>query len=409
MKLVIDRLGHLGDGIAMGADGPIFVPGVLPGEEVEGDLQGNQMADYRILTPSVNRVRPPCVHAKTCGGCMMQHASDAFVADWKLGIVQGALTGQGLVATFLPIQTSPPKSRRRATIAARRTKNGALMGFHARASDMLVSVPNCQLLHPDIIATFPGLEALVKLGGSRSAEVSFTVTRSLSGPDVMAIGGKSLDAALQLELARVTETHGFARLTWNGDAVALRSAPMQRFGRALVSPPAGAFLQATAEGEAALLAAIIRAIGSAKKIVDLFAGIGTFTLPLAERAEVYAVESEAAMIAALDKAARNAEGLKRITTEVRDLFRRPLEADELKGFDAVVIDPPRAGAEAQTAALARAQVPVIAYVSCNPATFARDAKVLVAAGYVLDWVQVVDQFRWSAHVELLARFALVSR
>lgn len=409
MKLVIDRLGHLGDGIALGEGGPIFVPGVLPGEEVEGDLQGDQLADFRILTPSANRVKPPCVHAKTCGGCMMQHASDAFVADWKLGIVKGALAGQGLTTDFLPIQTSPPKSRRRATISARRTKNGALMGFHARASDMLVSVPNCQLLHPDLIATFPGLEALVKTGGSRSAEVSFTLTRSLSGVDVMVTGGKPLDSALQLELARVTETHGFARLTWNNEAVALRSAPMQRFGRVLVSPPPGAFLQATAEGEAALLQAISRAIGPAKKIVDLFAGIGTFSLPLSERSEVHAVESEAPMIAALDKAARTAEGLKRITTEVRDLFRRPLEADEFKGIDAVVIDPPRAGAEAQTAALARAQVPVIAFVSCNPVTFARDAKVLVAAGYVLTSVQIIDQFRWSSHVELVARFALPSR
>ena len=409
MKFVIDRLGHLGDGIALGEGGPIFVPGVLPGEEVEGDLQGDQLADFRILTPSANRVKPPCVHAKTCGGCMMQHASDAFVADWKLGIVKGALAGQGLTTDFLPIQTSPPKSRRRATISARRTKNGALMGFHARASDMLVSVPNCQLLHPDLIATFPGLEALVKTGGSRSAEVSFTLTRSLSGVDVMVTGGKPLDSALQLELARVTETHGFARLTWNNEAVALRSAPMQRFGRVLVSPPPGAFLQATAEGEAALLQAISRAIGPAKKIVDLFAGIGTFSLPLSERSEVHAVESEAPMIAALDKAARTAEGLKRITTEVRDLFRRPLEADEFKGIDAVVIDPPRAGAEAQTAALARAQVPVIAFVSCNPVTFARDAKVLVAAGYVLTSVQIIDQFRWSSHVELVARFALPSR
>lgn len=406
MKLVIDRLGHLGDGIAPGETGPIFVPGLLPGEVVEGNLQGDHLTDFRILTPSINRIKPPCVHAKTCGGCMMQHASDAFVAEWKLGIVKGALAGQGLTTVFLPIQTSPPKSRRRATISARRTKNGALMGFHARASDLLVSVPNCQLLHPDLIATFPGLEALVKLGGSRSAEVSFTVTQSLGGPDVMVTAGKPLDAALQLELARVTETFGFARLTWNGDAVALRAAPMQRFGRAIVSLPPGAFLQATAEGEAALLQAIVQAVGPAKKIVDLFAGIGTFTFPLAERAEVHAVESEAPMVAALDKGARATGGIKRITTEVRDLFRRPLEPDEFKGIHAVVIDPPRAGAEAQTAALARAKVPVIAFVSCNPITFARDAKVLVAAGYTLDWVQVVDQFRWSSHVELAARFTL---
>lgn len=405
MKVTIDRLGHLGDGIAQGPLGAIFVPGMLPGEEVEGDLQGDQLADFRIVTPSVNRVKPPCSHAKTCGGCMMQHASDAFVADWKLGIVKGALAGQGLEAEFRPIITSPPKSRRRATIAARRTKTGALMGFHARASDMVVEVPNCQLLHPDLIATFPGLQALVKLGGSRTAEVSLTVTRSISGADVMVVGGKPLDGQLQLELARVTETYGFARLTWNGDTVALRTAPMQRFGRALVSPPPGAFLQATVEGEQALLRTVALAIGSAKKIVDLFAGVGTFALPLAERAEVHAVEGEAAMMAALAKAANNTEGLKRVTVETRDLFRRPLEDDEFKGVDAVVIDPPRAGAEAQMAVLARSKVPVIASVSCNPISFARDAKVLIAGGYHLDWVQVVDQFRWSAHVELVAKFS----
>lgn len=405
MKVTIERLGHLGDGIAQGPEGNIFVPGMLPGEEVEGTLQGDHLADFRIVTPSVNRVKAPCVHAKTCGGCMMQHASDAFVADWKPGIVKGALAGQGLEAVFRPILTSPPRSRRRATIAARRTKSGALMGFHARASDMVVDVPNCQLLHPDLIAAFPGLEALVKLGGSRTAEVSLTVTRSLSGADVMVTGGKELDSALQLELARVTEAHGFARLTWNGETVALRTAPMQRFGRALVSPPPGAFLQATAEGEAALLQSVALAIGSAKKITDLFAGVGTFALPLAERAEVHAVEGEAAMTTALQKGANNAEGLRRVTVETRDLFRRPLEPDEFKGVDAVVIDPPRAGAEAQMAVLAKSAVPVIASVSCNPITFARDAKTLIAGGYHLDWVQVVDQFRWSSHVELVARFS----
>lgn len=405
MKVIIERLGHLGDGIAQGPDGAIYVPGMLPGEEVEGELQGDQLADFRIVTPSVNRVKPPCAHAKTCGGCMMQHASDAFVAEWKLGIVKGALTGQGLEAPFRPIITSPRNSRRRATIAARRTKSGALMGFHARASDMVVNVPHCQLLHPDLIATFPGLEALVKLGGSRTAEVSLTITRSLSGADVMVVGGKPLDSALQLELARVTETFGFARLTWNGETVALRTAPMQRFGKALVSPPPGAFLQATLEGERALLQSVALAIGPARKIVDLFAGVGTFALPLAERAEVHAVEGDAAMMAALEKGARNAEGLKRVTVETRDLFRRPLEDDEFKGVEAVVIDPPRAGAEAQMAVLAKSKVPVIAHVSCNPISFARDAKLLIAGGYQLDWVQVVDQFRWSAHVELVARFS----
>jgi len=405
VRLTIDRLGHHGDGIAMGEYGPIYVPGCLPGEEVEGDLVKDTLTNVRIVTPSANRVKPPCAHARTCGGCLMQHVSDEFVAEWKQGIVVGALAVQGVSAKFLPITTSPARSRRRATLSARKTKGGVQMGFHARGSDTLVAVPNCQLLHPDLIAAFPALEMLVKLGGSRTAEVQLTVTRSLAGADVAVTGGKPLDAALQMEMARLCEAHKIARLTWNGETVAMRAAPVQRFGRALVAPPPGAFLQATAEGETALLQAVALAIGSARKVVDLFAGSGTFSIPLAERAEVHAVEGEATMIAALEKGARMAEGLKRLTTEVRDLFRRPLEPDEFKGVEAVVIDPPRAGAEAQVAVLAKTAVPVIAYVSCNPATFARDARVLVEAGYQLDWVQVVDQFRWSSHVELAARFS----
>ncbi|MEO8241683.1 MAG: class I SAM-dependent RNA methyltransferase [bacterium] len=406
MILTIDRLGHMGDGVARGPDGNVFVPQVLPGEVIEGELQGDKLTGVRIVTPSVNRVRPPCAHARSCGGCMMQHAADPFVADWKQGIVQGALSSQGISTLFRPIMTSPPQSRRRATLAARRTKGGVLLGFHARGSDTLVAVPHCQLLHPDLIATFPALEALVRLGGSRTVEMALTVTRSLAGADVQVSGGKLADAAMQLDLARLAETHGLARLTWNGEMVALRAQPMQRFGRVLVAPPPGAFLQATVEGETALLQSVALAFGPARRVVDLFAGIGTFALPLAERAEVHAVEGDPAMVAALDKAARGAEGLRRVTAETRDLFRRPLEPDEFKGVEAVVIDPPRAGAEAQCRTLALSKVPVIAAVSCNPGTFARDARILTDAGYRLDWVQVVDQFRWSAHVELAARFTL---
>jgi 23S rRNA (uracil1939-C5)-methyltransferase len=404
VKITIDRLGHLGDGIAQGENGPIFVAGMLPGEVVEGELDGDRLINPRIVTPSAERIKPPCVHARTCGGCMMQHASDDYVADWKTRVVEGALAGQGLHAPFRPILTSPPRSRRRATFAARRTKGGSMIGFHARGSDSLVQIPNCQLLHPDLMAAMPGLEELVRLGGSRTQELALMVTRALGGPDVVVTGGKPLDAALRLELARVVEAHAMARLTWDGETVALRATPIQTIGKAKVAPPAGAFLQATEHGEKALLETVRDALGAQKKIADLFAGVGTFALPLAEGAEVHAVEGDPAMVAALDKASRQTEGLKPIRAEARDLFRRPLEPDEFKYVTGVVIDPPRAGAEAQIGRLAEAKVPVIAMVSCNPVTFARDAKVLVQAGYVLDWVQVVDQFRWSAHVELVGRF-----
>lgn len=409
MIFTVERLGHRGDGIAQGPDGPIFLPQMLPGEVVEADLAGDLAQNLRIVTPSPDRIRPPCPHARTCGGCLLQHAADPFVADWKQGIVKGALAGQGLDAPLLPIETSAPRSRRRATFAARRTKGGALIGFHSRASDTLVAIPNCQLLHPDLLGSLPALEALVVTGGSRSAEITLAATHSLGGADVAVTGGKALDADLRMSLARVAETFNLARLSWEGEVIALRTMPVQRFGKALVAPPPGAFLQATADGEAALVAAVRAAVGPARRVVDLFAGSGTFTLPLAELAEVLAVEGDAAMLAALDRGWRQAQGLHRVTTETRDLFRRPLEPDEFKGFDAVIIDPPRAGAEAQTRALALARVPVIAAVSCNPVTFARDARILTEAGYALDWVQTVDQFRWAAHVELVARFSLPRR
>jgi 23S rRNA (uracil1939-C5)-methyltransferase len=400
--VTIDRLGHLGHGIAQG---PIYVPGTLPGEVVEGTPDGDRLIDPKIVTPSPNRVKPPCRHARACGGCQLQHASEPFVAQWKQEVVANALSGQGLTADFLPLVTSPPNSRRRATLSARRTKGGVLIGFHARASDTIAESPDCQLLHPGILAAFPGLQALTLAGGSRTTELSLQITLTRGGPDVVVTGGKPLDANLRLDLARLVETHSFSRLTWDGETVALRDRPALTMGTATVVPPAGAFLQATAEGEAALLHAVRQALGLQKRIVDLFSGVGTFTLPLAQDMEVHAVEGDAAMTKALDLAARNTPNLHRISTETRDLFRRPLEPDELSTFTAAVIDPPRAGAEAQTDRLAASKVPVIAAVSCNPVTFARDAKALVAKGYRLDWVQVVDQFRWSTHIELVARLS----
>jgi len=401
--VTIDRLGHLGHGIA---PGPLYVLGTLPGEVVEGTPDGDRLLDPKIITPSPNRVKPPCRHARTCGGCQLQHASDAFVAAWKQEVVATALAAQSLAAPFLPLVTSPAQSRRRATLSARRTKSGVLMGFHARSSDSIVEIPDCQLLHPSLLAAFPGLQALVQVGGSRTTELSLQVTLTRGGPDVVVTGGKPLDAALRLDLARLVETHGFARLTWDGETVALRDRPALTMGFATVVPPAGAFLQATQEGEAALLQAVRQALGPQKRVVDLFSGIGTFTLPLAGTMEIHAVEGDAGMTKALDLAARNTPNLHRISTETRDLFRRPLEPDELLSFTGAVIDPPRAGAEVQTGRLAHSKIPVIAAVSCNPVTFARDARTLAAAGYRLDWVQVVDQFRWSAHVELVARFSL---
>ena len=393
----IIRLGHHGDGIA---DGPLFAPITLPGEVVTGTVDGQTLRDVRIVTPSGDRVAAPCRHFKSCGGCQLQHASDQFVADWKLGVVRNALEAHGLETDIRPIVTSPPQSRRRATFAAKRTKNGAMAGFHGRGSDVVIEIPDCRLVQPEVLAALPIAQKLAIVGTSRKAALAVTVTSSKYGLDVSVQHGKALDGPLRQELAQLCDQLGLARLSWDAEVIAMRNPPYQRFGKAQVTPPPGAFLQATHHGEAALLAAVKEAVGDADRVADLFAGCGTFSLPLAETARVHAVESEAEMLTALDHGWRMAEGLKPVTTEARDLYRRPMLPDELAKTGAVVLDPPRAGAERQIAELIKTTVPRIAYVSCNPVTFARDAHVLVAAGYALNWVQVVDQFRWSSHVEL---------
>lgn len=395
----IKRLGHLGDGIA---DGPIYVAGALPGEVVSGTLDGEHLRDPKIDTPSDNRVKPPCTHARSCGGCQLQHASDAFVSDWKRDVVRQALAAQGIAIDLGPPVTSPPRSRRRAAFSVRRTKKGASAGFHMKASDTIITVPNCQLVHPDLTAALPMVEALGALGASRKGELSVLVTQTDTGLDVAVTGGKEMDVTLHQALAELARTYDLARITWDDDIALQRRSPVLRLGPADLTPPPGAFLQATREGEAALIDAVTHALTGAKRIVDLFAGCGTFALPLAQDAMVHAVEGDRVMVAALDHAWRNAQGLKRITHEARDLFRNPLLPEDLTRFDGVVIDPPRAGAAAQIAELAKTRIPRIAHVSCNPATFARDTATLIRAGYDLDWVKVVDQFRWSTHVELVA-------
>lgn len=384
-------LGKLPDGT--------LVERVLPGEEIE--LADGQP---RILTPSPDRVAAPCRHFKTCGGCRMQHASDPFVTRWKQEIVERALQARGLPAQIRSVHVSPPRSRRRARFGARKTKSGAMIGFHGRASHQLVDTPDCLLVLPSLQAARPTLAALARVAASRKTEVSMTVTDSLGGPDVLIETDRGLDESLRMELTGIATSHRLARLAWGSEIIVTLEDPVQQMGPARVVPPSGAFLQATREGEAALVASVLEAVEGARRVIDLFSGCGTFSLPLAEGADVHAVEGEADLLAALDKGWRKATGLHHVTTETRDLFRRPMEPDELSRFDAAVIDPPRAGAEAQVATLARSGLNTVAMVSCNPVTFARDAQLLVSNGFKMDWLDLVDQFRWSAHVELVARF-----
>lgn len=404
-RFTIERLGQQGDGIA---PGPVFAPLALPGEEVSGSLDGDRLADMRILTPSPERVSPPCRHFKSCGGCQLQHASEPLVATWKVEMVKQALRAHDLSATFRPIVTSPPQSRRRAVFSARRTKKSVLAGFHARASDQIIATPDCKLVDPALLAGLLVAERLAVIGASRRGALSVTVTASNNGLDVAALGGLDADGPMLVDLAHAAEETDLARLTWNDEVIVTRRPPTQSFETIEVIPPPGAFLQATREGEAALRNVVHEIVSGAKAVVDLFAGCGTFALPLATQARVHAVEGSRDMVQALDTGWRKANNLKQVTSETRDLFHNPLRAEDFSNFDACVIDPPRAGAEAQTRELARARLSQVAYVSCNPRSFARDAALLVAEGYTLDWVQVVDQFRWSTHIELAASFSLTS-
>lgn len=399
----IERLGRRGDGVAIGETGRALAPLTLPGEQIEGDADNGRIATPRILTPSADRIKPACGHYRACGGCLLMHASDGFTTAWKQQVVEAALAAQGLKAPIEGIHVSPPRSRRRAVLSGRRTKKGALVGFHARASDVIVDLADCHVLRPQIVAALPLLRRIVIAGASRSAEIALTVIHGPAGLDVAARGGKPMDPALFQTLAALAEEGDLARLDWDGQTITRRP-PVLPMGRAQVVPPPGAFLQATAEGEAALLTAIRRMVRGANRIADLFAGCGTFTLPLAETAQVHAIEGLAAPLVALDAGWRGASGLQRVSTEIRDLARRPLLADELDDFDAIVIDPPRTGAAVQAREIAASTVPKIAFVACDPVNFAKDARILAEGGYVLTRLFVVDQFRWSPHVETVAEF-----
>ncbi|MDO5527830.1 MAG: class I SAM-dependent RNA methyltransferase [Paracoccus sp. (in: a-proteobacteria)] len=404
MSFMVERLGRKGDGVARAEDGrAVLAERVLPGEVIDGKPVAGRIAQPRILHPAPERVAPRCPHYAGCGGCNLMHASDEFVAGWKIDQVGAALAAQGIKARPAGIATSPERSRRRAVFAGRRTKGGALVGFHARGSDVIVDITDCRVIRPALQDLLPALRRIVVAGASRAGKLAITATETPAGADVAVRGGKPISAELMQKLTGIAAETGIARLSWEGEVITLRP-PELMLGGAAVTPPPGAFLQATAEGEAALRAAVLRIVAGARHVVDLFAGCGTFTLPIAAHAEVHAVEGLAAPLAALDAACRRTPRLRRISTETRDLAARPLLVDELARYDAIVIDPPRSGAEAQAAQIAASDVPRVAWVSCDPVSFARDCRILLAGGYRLAALYAVDQFRFSPHIETVAAF-----
>ena len=396
------------DGVAETPGGPLYVPYVLPGERVRIEPEGEGRAGLlKIVTPSPQRVAAPCRHFTRCGGCVIQHAAPDFYAAWKRDLAATALKSRGIETEIAPLIPAQARSRRRATFAVMRTKKGAMVGYYARGSHDIIPVSECPLVLPEIEKAIPSLGEIVSPGLSRSARASVLVTSTLNGLDVAVTGGKSLDGPMRVELGSRAAVADIARLSWDGEIVAERRSPQLDLSGLRVALPIGGFLQPTADGETALIRLVREGVGGARRVADLFAGCGTFAAALAGVSAVHAVEGEAKALAALERAVREqgpARALKPVTTETRDLARRPLLASELNGFDAVIVDPPRAGASAQAEEIAKSKVPVVVSVSCNPATFARDARMLLDGGYRLDRVTPVDQFLWSSHLELVGIF-----
>jgi len=407
-QLTIARLGHRGDGIADTAEGPVYVPYTLPGEIVTVETVDGH-PDRRHLDhvdrPSHERVAPVCKHFTQCGGCAMQHWSLAEYHLWKRGLVAEALSQAGVIAPVADIIDAHGQGRRRAVLHARRgTKDVLEVGFTAPRAHHIVAIDRCPILAPGLEGAIPAAWAIAEILKPADKSLDIQVTATDSGLDVDVRGSGALSANRTTALAGVAAKLKLARITRHGELVAQAAQPLMKIGRALVPLPPGAFLQATAAGEAALAKLVLNHVGDTKRVADLFCGIGTFALRLAERARVTAADSEASAVKALRQAAAKTSGLKPIDAQARDLYRRPFMATELKGFDAVVFDPPRQGAETQARELVKSTVPLVVAVSCDAATFARDAKILIDGSYRLVGVTPVDQFRYSFHVEIVAKF-----
>lgn len=400
VRFTIDRLGAQGDGVARTESGDVFIPFTLPGETVNAARNKDRAVLMAVLEPSPLRVAPPCRHFTECGGCALQHLeADAYRA-WKRERVVQAL--RGIDCEVGPIVACDPHTRRRATLAARRTEAGMLLGFNRHLSSEIIPIEECPILLPEIVGAFDRLRAVASSICTTTKPFHLTVTATISGLDVAAQDSGLLDDRQRREAADFAIREGLARLSVDGEIVVETKKPVVMFGNVAVSPPPGVFLQATHQAEQAMAGLVGEHLAKAKRIADLFSGCGSFALRLASKSEVHAVEGDAAALAALDRGFRFGGGLKRVTTEKRDLFRRPLTFKELAAFDGLVFDPPRAGAEDQAKQIARSDVPYVAAVSCNPVTLSRDLRILLDGGYRLKSVTPIDQFLWSPHVEAVA-------
>jgi 23S rRNA (uracil1939-C5)-methyltransferase len=413
VKLEILEVGARGDGIAEEAGQRYFVPFVLPGEIVEAEPGGRRgegiAADpVEVLAPSRHREAPPCPHFTVCGGCALQHwRRDAYTA-WKIGLIERALKQRGVEApAFEPPLVGVPGERRRVDFVVHRQGRRVRAGFHERASARIVDVQTCLIARPALAALLQPLRATLAdvLPGGAAADA--VVNETDSGLDVLIRPHKGLDLSLdrRQSLVDLAQRSDLARLSWGDrsrpEPIVVRRTPLLVLDGITVAPPPAAFLQATKRAEQAMRAAVATWIGNGERLVDLFAGVGS--LSLGRDGGLSLFESDGAAVAAATAAARRIGG-NRVTAQRRDLFRNPLTSTELAAFDAALLDPPRAGAAAQVGELASSKVGRIVYASCDPGSFARDGRTLQEGGYRLEKLLPIDQFLWSAHIELIALF-----
>jgi 23S rRNA (uracil1939-C5)-methyltransferase len=416
VEVAIDEIGSRGDGIGTWKDAPVFVPFAAPGDRLKVRLgatreKGRTAEIVEIMAPGPMRGVPACRHFGLCGGCALQHLTDDSYAAWKVDLVRAALSHRGFedVEVGALIRTLA-RSRRRANLKAICRGGEVSLGFYERASHRVVDVMECPVLLPDIEEFIPPLRALLQelLRAGEQAEID--VTAAASGLDVTIAAGFDAHMKTRTILAQFGEEQDLARVNWlardkdTPEPIVIRRPVTLDFGGVSVDLPPRAFLQPSLTGEAALVERVTAACAGEKRVADLYSGCGTFSFPLARTARVHAFESDAALVAALNNAAKRANLAQKVTAETRDLDRRPLPASDLDNFDAVVFDPPRPGAKRQSEEIARSKVRRVVAVSCNPASFARDARILTDGGYRIESVTPLDQFLWSPHVEVIAVF-----
>ncbi|ESY12050.1 class I SAM-dependent RNA methyltransferase [Mesorhizobium sp. C386A] len=396
----IKRLGSQGDGVAETETGELFIPFTLPGETVTAARERDRAMLMAVLETSPLRIDPACRHFTECGGCAVQHLQADAYQQWKRDKVVHALKGiAGDIGALVPCA---PHTRRRVVLAARRADTGMLLGFHRHLSPEIIPIEECPISLPEIVAALDRLRSVADLVCATTKSFRMAVTVTGSGLDVAVYESGKLGENQRRVASNFIMANGFARLSIDDEIVIEPKKPVVMFGTVAVAIPPGAFLQATQAAEQTMADLVGGHLKRARKVADLFAGCGSFALRLAAKSEVHAVEGDAAALSALDRGSRFATGLKRVTGERRDLFRRPLTFKELNAFDGVVFDPPRAGAEDQSKQIARSDVPFVAAVSCNPVTLARDLRILIDGGYTLKSVTPIDQFLWSPHVEAVA-------